>query len=114
MAPLAAGTIKSTFNASWTWANPIFKSDHGSYEYYYDVFEIVASTSGDYDFTSKAAVANVGYLYLPIFNPSSPDKNIVGYDDWGGADGTFEFTHYLEAGIRYYLVATTYEFLEIG
>lgn len=104
----------ATINGSWTWANPVFQRQYASGPYYYDIFKVVASASGDHQFSSRGSVAAYGYLYLPSFNQSAPDRNMINYGYPSGTSQQFQFTHDLESGISYYLVATTSDFLEIG
>lgn len=104
----------ATIKGSWTWANPVFQRQYGYGPVYYDIFRVVPSASGDHQFSSNGSVAAYGYLYLPSFNQSAPERNMINYGYPSGTSQQFQFTNDLESGISYYLVATTADFLEIG
>lgn len=111
--PQTTTTVETTINASWTWANPVFKAYNG-YSSYYDVFTIVASTANQYTFSSRSAVGTYGYLYLPSFNKSLPEQNLINYGQSWETNGQFQFTNYLDSGVTYYLVVATSRYLDIG
>lgn len=107
-------TAASTSKASWSWANPVFYNPYTSRGGYYNVFKVVAPTSGDFTFSSESFVSTMGFLYLPTFTDTSPEEHLVTYGYPSGTNQQFGFTYYLESGTSYYLLVTTYRFLEIG
>jgi hypothetical protein len=74
---------------------------------FYQAIEIMVNTSGTYDLSSLSDMDTFGCLYQGTFNPLSQLTNQLSCnDDSNGRQ--FRLTNYLEAGVRYTLLVTTY------
>ena len=78
-------------------------------DYYYGAIQIVVGRNGIYDILSVSNMDTLGYLYEGAFDASNPSWNLYTDNDDGGENSQFKLTAYLEAGIPYTLVVSTYE-----
>jgi hypothetical protein len=76
---------------------------------YYEAIQIMVNTSGFYILNSIENLDGYGYLYQSYFNPSNPTYNLLVQDDQSGGDNQFRMQVYLQAGLSYTLVFTTYQ-----
>jgi hypothetical protein len=75
---------------------------------YYQAIEIVVTTSGYYTLSSVENIDGYGFLYQPYFDPFNPSYNLVAQDDQSGGNNQFRINAYLQAGVPYTLVFTTF------
>lgn len=76
---------------------------------YYEAIQITVNTTGYYTLKSLENIDGYGYLYRSYFNPSNPSYNLLAQDDQNGGNNQFSIQYYLEAGVTYILVFTTYQ-----
>jgi hypothetical protein len=77
-------------------------------DHYYEAIQIIVNRAGIYDITSISGMDTLGFLYDGPFNPSNSSLNLLEKDDDNGGNSQFKLTAYLEAGVRYTLVVSTY------
>jgi hypothetical protein len=99
----------TTASSSWSTDSPSYRRYGAlSTTYYYDRFQVTASTAGVYTFFSTGNIASCGYLYSGSFARYSPSANLMTFDDGLAGNRQFRFTFSMEADVSYSLVATTY------
>jgi hypothetical protein len=54
-------------------------------------------------------IDGVGYLYQSYFDPFNPSYNLLAQDDQSGGNNQFSIQTYLQAGVSYVLVFTTFQ-----
>lgn len=74
---------------------------------YYQAIQIMVNTSGTYDLTSISNMDTYACLYQDDFNPTDITRNLISCNDDSNGN-QFGLTNYLQAGITYTLVFTTY------
>lgn len=74
---------------------------------YYQTIQINVNTSGYYDIRSLSNIDTYGCLYRGDYNPSSSFNQITCNDDY--INNQFRLASFLEAGVTYSLVFTTYQ-----
>ena len=82
--------------------------------HYYEAIRITVRTSGYYRFTSASNFDSYGYLYNWHFDPTYPSMNLYHQDDDAGGNSQFQISAYLQAGVSYILVFTTYSESQMG
>ncbi|CAF3417508.1 unnamed protein product [Rotaria socialis] len=75
---------------------------------YYEAIEIIVNTTGTYSFRSSSQIDTMGYLYAGEFNPSNQNLNLLTQNDDYSTSNQFRLIAYLEAGVTYTLVVTTF------
>ncbi|UJR06796.1 hypothetical protein I4U23_011083 [Adineta vaga] len=92
-----------------------FSSNYSSTSnYYYETIEINVYISGYYRLTSLSDFDSYGYLYKWSFDPLNPSRNLLAQDDDGGNNRQFAISMFLEGGVSYILVFTTYSEGQLG
>jgi len=76
--------------------------------HYYEAIQIIVNRAGIYNIMSVSAMDTLGFLYDGIFNPSNASQNLFKNDDDSGGNSQFKLMAYLEAGVPYTLVVSTY------
>jgi hypothetical protein len=69
---------------------------------------VTVNTAGTYTFTSSSTLDTYGYIYDTYFYSFDPSTNLMNQDDDTGGSGQFKFSVFLEAGVPYTLVFTTF------
>lgn len=118
---LAMILTNATVSSEWTMESEIFRRPYGfGRNHYYQVFEVTVNEKGLYSLISRSTIDSVGYIYESSFNASSPNRNLMTYDDqhaanelFGGND-QFGITLILDKDVTYYLVATTFREFRFG
>jgi len=82
--------------------------------YYYEAIHIIVGTTGIYNLTSYSGMDTYGFLYNGTFNSSNPLENLISQDDETGGNNQFKLTLFLETGVLYTLVVSTYGPVTIG
>ncbi len=101
--------LNTTFASNFSNRNPSYSRPNGqNLTYFYDTYQVRVSTAGYYLFTSVSLVDTIGYFYNTTFNPLSPSKNLLYWDDDAGVSDQFAFMYYLQPNIVYMLVVTTF------
>lgn len=77
-------------------------------DYYYKTMQIVVERNGIYYIKSLSDMDTLGFLYDGTFNPLNSDSNIYQQDDDSGENSQFQIAAYLQAGVPYTLVFTTF------
>ena len=103
-------TFPTTFTYTLTTQNPTFRRPYGNPngDYYYDVFELISSVNGTYEFKSNSSFDAYGLLYSPSFDDTQPMRNLLVADDDSAGAVQFFISIRLEENVQYYLVVTTY------
>lgn len=83
-------------------------------KYYYEAYEVYASSEGDYIFMSNSSIDTYGYLYEGNFDPKDTYENLMETDDEAGGVSQFRLIGYLQVNIRYIIVISTYYPLTTG
>jgi hypothetical protein len=76
---------------------------------YYEAIQIMVYTTGYYTLNSVENIDGMGYLYRSYFDPLNPSYNLLAEDDQNGGNNQFSIQAYLQAGLSYTLVFTTYQ-----
>lgn len=101
--------VNTTAWSTLTSSNPTYIRPSGSnMSYYYDKFDVVASSTGTYTFGTNSALDTFGSIYYGPFKPNYSHWNLMKSDDDSGGNSQFRFEVHLEAYMRYTLVITTY------
>ena len=83
-------------------------SANNASDYFFQAFTLTVYQTGLYSVSSSSAIDTYGYLYQWNFSPFQPALNLVNQDDDSAGNGQFQMTHWLQAGVSYVLVATTF------
>jgi len=75
---------------------------------YFENIDIMVNTTGYYTFTSLSHFDSYACLYQDYYNSSNSSSNQIICDDDSGGNMQFEFSVYLQSGIPYTLVFTTF------
>jgi hypothetical protein len=75
---------------------------------------VTVNTTGTYTLTSLSSFDTYGYLYDSYFYPFDPSINLITQDDDSGGNREFKLSAFLENGIPYTLVFTTFRESETG
>lgn len=75
---------------------------------HYQAIEIIVNTTGTYNIRSLSNIDTVGYLYKGQFDPSNVSLNLIADNDDYQGNNQFYISAYLQAGVRYTLIVTTY------
>ncbi len=75
---------------------------------------MTVNTTGTYTFTSLSSFDTYGYLYDSYFYPFDPSSNLITQNDDSGGNGQFKLSAFLEVGVPYNLVFTTFREGETG
>jgi hypothetical protein len=73
---------------------------------YYQAIEMLVNTSGYYDIRSLSNIDTYGCLYRGNYNPLDSSNQIICNDDY--LQNQFRLLYFLEAGVSYTLLFTTY------
>ncbi len=76
--------------------------------YYYKAIQIAVGTAGIYNLTSYSGMDTFGFLYNGNFNPSYPTENLIIQNDEKGGNNQFKLTAFLQPGVLYTLVVSTF------
>jgi len=99
----------SNYSSALTFNNQKYaRAQNLTSNYYYESIRIMVNTTGIYTFTSVGTVDAYGYLYVSNFDPLNPSTNLITEDDQSDFDNQFRFSVFLDAGVPYILVYTTY------
>jgi hypothetical protein len=115
ISPTIPTTTASNYSSALTTNHGIYmrpgsvNSDH-----YYEAIQITVNRAGIYDITSLSGMDTLGFLYDDTFNPSNSSWNLFKNDDDSGGNTQFKLTAYLEAGVPYTLVVSTYGSIVTG
>ncbi|CAF4217803.1 unnamed protein product [Rotaria sordida] len=82
--------------------------------HYYEAIQILVNTTGYYTFKSSSNLDAYGSLYQWEFDPSNPSRNLITQDDDSAGGRQFTFNAFLQAGVSYTLVFTTFGEGETG
>ncbi|CAF0767858.1 unnamed protein product [Adineta ricciae] len=82
--------------------------------HYYEAIRITVYRSGYYRLTSASNFDSYGQLYTWYFDPNNPSMNLFYQDDDAGGNSQFQISAYLQAGVSYILVFTTYGEGQLG
>jgi hypothetical protein len=77
-------------------------------EFHYETIQFEVLLNGTYDIACNSSIDTYGYIYKGSFNPFSVDLNLIASDDDGNDNGQFKLNVYLESGMEYILVVTTF------
>ncbi|CAF5047242.1 unnamed protein product [Rotaria magnacalcarata] len=104
MTEFPEGSISTSYSSALT----LNSERNPSSGKYYKEISIIIYTTGVYSFTSSSSMDTLGYLYTGIYYPSDPNLNLLtSNDDYPGSK-QFRLIAYLEAGVSYKLVVTTF------
>ena len=97
-------------SSSLTTNSPVFcRTDAcANPSYYYQAVSFNVSASGSYTMTTSGGMDTYGLLYDTTFNAADPAQGVIASNDDGSSDGQFVVTEYLQPGMRYTIVVTTY------
>jgi len=99
----------SNYSSALTTADRMYmRPGSANSDHYYEAIQIIVNRAGIYDITSLSGMDTLGFLYDGPFNPSNSSWNLLEKDDDNGGNNQFKLTAYLEAGVRYTLVVSTY------
>jgi hypothetical protein len=107
--PTIPTTTVSNYSSALTTNDRIYmRPESTTSDYYYKAIQITVDRAGIYDITSVSDMDTLGFLYDGTFNPSNPSSNLYTDDDDSGGNRQFKLTAYLEAGVPYTLVVSTF------
>ena len=84
------------------------RSENSTSTHYYDAIQVIVNTTGTYNFTSSSNIDTYGFLYQGSFYPFEPSINLLVQDDDNAGNGQFKLSVFLQAGVPYTLVVTTF------
>jgi hypothetical protein len=103
-------TTASNYSSALTTNDRIYmRPETTASDYYYEAIQIMVNRAGIYDIMSVSDMDTLGFLYDDTFNPSNSSWNLYKSGDDEGGNRQFKLTVYLDAGVPYTLVVSTYE-----
>jgi hypothetical protein len=110
ISPIAStNKTASNYSSALTTDDKIYmRPETTTSDYYYEAIQIVAGRSGIYDIMSVSNMDTLGYLYEGAFDASNPSSNLYKYNDDSGGNSQFKLSAYLQAGVPYILVISTF------
>jgi hypothetical protein len=87
----------------------VFSKKCDQSNYYYETLQVTVITNSNYTLVGRSNIGTSGYLYKDHFDPYNPSNSVAKDDNDCYSGNNFKITQYLQVGITYVLVVTTWE-----
>ncbi|CAF1178450.1 unnamed protein product [Adineta steineri] len=106
--------LQNIYSSSLTESNQMYYRDCQNENFYYESIQVKVNESGYYSFRGSGDIDPYGSIYKAKFNPLDSSENLFDQDYDRCSDLQFKLNIYLEVGMTYVLIVTTYESNETG
>ncbi|CAF1136684.1 unnamed protein product [Adineta steineri] len=106
--------LQNIYSSSLTESNQMYYRDCQKENFYYESIQVKVIESGYYSFRGSGDIDPYGSIYKAKFNPLDSSENLFDQDYDRCSDLQFKLNIYLEVGMTYVLIVTTYESNETG